>query len=583
MRGIWVAWLLAGFAALPSAATAACSVVRLAELPITMTSGYRPTVAAKINGTEAHFIADSGAAYSLISPGVAGAAGLKATAAPPEFHFGGVGGETSISLATVKDFTLAGLPIHNIQFLVGGTDTGTAGLIGQNILGFADVEYDLPHGAIRLFRSKGCGGRAMAYWSGKDGNFTEIRIRTLEEARRHTVGTVYVNGQAFQAIFDTGATRTALSRKAAERLGFKPDGPGVVEAGYGRGLGRKVTRSWAAPFASFKIGEEELKNVHLHVIDADLGDEDMLLGADFFIAHRVYVDNSAHRLFLTYTGGRIFGENARRDGETQTAAPAVAQEGEPKDAEAFARRGAVFLTERDFSRAVVDFSRAIELAPKEPRFLLQRAEAYGRSGRPFLAAADVNKALDLDPSNVSARMRRAQLRIAKGDREAALADVDAAAKAMVGPVNERMETASLYVALDRPDRAIAQLDAWIAAHPEDASLPAALNERCWARALAGIDLEKAVSDCNGALRRRPKTPAYLDSRGLARLRLGEYDRAIEDFDAALQGNPKLAWSLYGRGLARRHKGQAPAAEADFKAAAELQPGLAERARKLGID
>src|SRR4051812_43409503 len=101
------------------AADAACKVGELAKLPVTM-DGLRPMVAAKINGVEARFIADSGAFYSLISPGMAGAAGLKLTAAPPWYRLKGLGGDTSASYTKVKDLTLAGIPLHNLDFFVGG-------------------------------------------------------------------------------------------------------------------------------------------------------------------------------------------------------------------------------------------------------------------------------------------------------------------------------------------------------------------------------------------------------------------------------------------------------------------------------
>ena len=41
--------------AFPAAAGAACSVGRIAELPVTMANGYQPMVTAKINGTDVHY------------------------------------------------------------------------------------------------------------------------------------------------------------------------------------------------------------------------------------------------------------------------------------------------------------------------------------------------------------------------------------------------------------------------------------------------------------------------------------------------------------------------------------------------
>ncbi|MFX7705327.1 hypothetical protein ABTJ74_20025, partial [Acinetobacter baumannii] len=76
------------------------------------------------------------------------------------------GGDASVGVAVTKDFSLAGVAIPKIDFVVGGSDTGTAGLIGQNILGLADVEYDLPHGVVRLIKTQGCRASNLAYWAG---------------------------------------------------------------------------------------------------------------------------------------------------------------------------------------------------------------------------------------------------------------------------------------------------------------------------------------------------------------------------------------------------------------------------------
>jgi tetratricopeptide (TPR) repeat protein len=130
--------------------------------------------------------------------------------------------------------------------------------------------------------------------------------------------------------------------------------------------------------------------------------------------------------------------------------------------------------------------------------------------------------------------------------------------------------------------AIAQYDLWIAAHRGEIKFASALNSRCWARALLGQELDKALNDCNAAVRTDPKTAQFLDSRGLVWLRRGDYKKSKADYDAALSLNPKLAWSLYGRGLDQLRLGNAGAGQADLAAATALRPKIAEEAGKFGI-
>jgi hypothetical protein len=58
-----------------------------------------------------------------------------------------VGGGEKVGWVTAKSFSIAGQNLAP-SFLVGGSETGhgaAAGRLGQNILGFANVEYDLAH------------------------------------------------------------------------------------------------------------------------------------------------------------------------------------------------------------------------------------------------------------------------------------------------------------------------------------------------------------------------------------------------------------------------------------------------------
>ncbi|MGU3391352.1 hypothetical protein [Sphingomonas sp. M1A8_2b] len=80
-----------------------------------------------------------------------------------------------------------------------------------------------------------------------------------------------------------------------------------------------------------------------------------------------------------------------------------------------------------------------------------------------------------------------------------------------------------------PAAALASYDQWLRAHPQDATRAAAFNGRCWARGQLNRELGQALSDCNAALKLTPGNPAYLDSRGLIRLRRGEFDAALLDY------------------------------------------------------
>ena len=95
-------------------------------------------------------------------------------------------------------------------------------------------------------------------------------------------------------IFDTGSPFTLITDKAAARAGVKTTDPGVTPVGKAQGLDGAVN-AWVGTFKSVKVGDEEIQNGPLEIGASD-ADFDMLIGADFFLSHHVYVANSQGQL-----------------------------------------------------------------------------------------------------------------------------------------------------------------------------------------------------------------------------------------------------------------------------------------------
>jgi len=567
-------------------ASAACGVATIAELPVTMVD-MRPEVGAKINGADARFIADSGAFFNMITTPSAAEFHLRLRPAPTNIRVTGLGGSAEVTATTVAEFTLGGVSARNVDFFVGGGEMGSdaVGVLGQNVLGLADTEYDLANGVIRLMRSQGCGDYSLAYWTTTQPSILELGATT--PIARQTTATATVNGVKMRVLFDTGAATSMLSLTAAKRAGIDPKAPGVVVGGVSRGVGRRMVETWIAPVASFKIGDEEIRNTKLRLGDVWLENVDMLIGTDFFLSHRIYVAGSQRKLFFTYNGGPVFNLGATALTQAGSAAPTPSapkpdETAAPADAAGFARRGAAFAARRDFVQAIADFTRACELAPNEPSYFLQRGRARLENKQPVLAMADLDRTLVLASNDTPALLIRAQLRLAGRDNAGAIADLDASARSIEKESDARLLIADLYRRAGALGPSLAQYDLWIKAHPEDARQGMALTGRCWVRGLSGENLDRALADCDAALKRLPKSPGALDARGLVRFRQGDLDRSIADYDAALGLQPKSAWTLYGRGLAEARKGMTAQAKADIAAAAVLEPRVGQQAAARGL-
>jgi tetratricopeptide (TPR) repeat protein/predicted aspartyl protease len=565
-----------------------CDLKQLVHLRVTMVD-MTALVPVTINGEEVQLAIDSGAFYSMLSPAIAKHFKLHLAPAPSDFMFSGVNGSMQVSIATVDEFKLANLVLPRTQFLVGGTEpgAGAVGLLGQNLLGWADVEYDLANGVVRLMRAKDCAKQTLAYWTTTD-PVSVMDIEPITAASFHTLGSGFLNGKKIRVEFDTGAGFSVLSLKAAERAGIKPGAPGVEPAGSITGMGRGWVKTWIATFQSFKLGGEEIRNARLRFGDFDAGDGDLIIGADFFLSHHIYVSNAQKKLYFTYNGGPVFNLTAGKLAESAEASPAGAQDaapgpaGAPADAAGFSRRGMAFAARNDFQHALADLDRACELAPQESGYFTERGKVHRQNGQADLALADFDQALLLKATDVGALIERAEIRGGRGDSAGAKSDLDAAALATPREDQLRFELGAAYEALNQLPEAITQFDLWIAVHPEDSHLPAALINRCWARALLGKELDKALSDCTQALWADSKIDNGLNSRGLVRLRRGEYRKAISDYNDSLTQMPKGAWALYGRGLAKLHLGMNAEGQADISAATLLQPHIAETAATFGV-
>jgi tetratricopeptide (TPR) repeat protein len=344
----------------------------------------------------------------------------------------------------------------------------------------------------------------------------------------------------------------------------------------------------------------------------------MLLGADFFLSHRIYVSNKLHELFFTYNGGPVF--NLARasapkppaeppaDAAATDAAPAPAPAAaaaaaaadnatadtrehkdphEPVDAAGYSQRGNAFAARRDFEHALSDLTRACELAPDNAEYFYQRGLVYRENRQPAPAMTDFDRAIELKSDDVRFLGARAALRLDAGDKAGAIADFDAADRLAPKEANIRLSLANEYGRTDLLARAVAQYDLWIQFHHEDARLGQALDGRCRAKALQDEDLAKAQGDCSAALKLAPKGSLIyahvLEHRGFVRLRLGDYEKAIADYDDSLKLAPEDSWALYGRGIAKIRRQKTAEGQADLAAATKLSPKVGDEFARRGIN
>lgn len=75
----------------------------------------------------------------------------------------------------------------------------------------------------------------------------------------------------------------------------------------------------------------------------------------------------------------------------------------PKDTSAYLNRGLAFYKQKSYDRAVSDYDKVIELNPSESMVYFNRGDSYEKMGEIQKAIVDYQKAIDLDGNNLSAR------------------------------------------------------------------------------------------------------------------------------------------------------------------------------------
>jgi predicted aspartyl protease len=291
--------LLAAGAAEAVAADAApgCRVAKQAEVPLRGRGLMRVTPA--INGTPVTMIVDTGAQWTSLTPET-----VKRLRLPRDAWHGGphrgVATFSSNVNAVVRSFKLGGMTLENRSLSVvplsfgAATAPPVAGLLGADFLYRFDLDIDLPHRVLTLYRNAGCRLGAAA-WG------VPVRaIPLVKSAANQLTLTAILDGHPFHAIIDTGAAHSLITRPNALRAGVTAEAlqRDPVIATHGLGTGEVLMRRHV--FGELRIGPEHFRHVALIVGGRALGrgNTDMLLGLDYLAGRRVWLSYALRAMFV---------------------------------------------------------------------------------------------------------------------------------------------------------------------------------------------------------------------------------------------------------------------------------------------
>ncbi len=252
--------------------------------------GDRALVDITIDGHSAHMVLDTGAAQPILLSDAPGRLGLSiARDHAPEQRMS-YGKPFDVRFASARQIVFAGLvrDVTDLPVASGSaTEDGVDGFFSDVSLHRAD--FDLADDRVDLY----CDG-APAWTLGAD----TVNV-PLEDGPR-PIGEAFVNGQKVRVLFDTGSPISSMTLAAAKRTGVSvADAPDGTTAG----IGNTPLRAWRTRVAEIGLGGRVAHDVALQVVDKPNASVDMIAGFDFFLSHRVWIDQDARRLVVQAADG----------------------------------------------------------------------------------------------------------------------------------------------------------------------------------------------------------------------------------------------------------------------------------------
>ncbi len=242
----------------------------------------------------------------------------------------------------------------------------------------------------------------------------------------------------------------------------------------------------------------------------------------------------------------------------------IAKDG--NDREDLYARAMVWLSTKNYDKAIEDFTRCIEIAPM-PSDHNERGFCWMMKGDQEKAFADFNTAVKLDPKNASLILNRGLSYERAGDLQRAMEDFDAALAIDPQLIGAYQHRGKLRMQHGELQNAIADFDEVLKLNPNDLNY-VEHRGRCW---LALGEAGKAVADFTTIIERYPNAASPLFYRGDAYMAQGSFDKALADYQQVLQLLPENMSVLHRIGRAYRATGEIDKANENFTAALKVEP------------
>lgn len=284
-------------------ALGACSVQQRATVPLQEIQGH-VLVPVTVNGVTTHFVLDTGAERSMVTP-----------AAVQYLHLAqdkwvgttmhGIGGVVEHANANPRSLTIGDVALrrrtitHDTSLTVGAipqievAGERVSGLLGRDFLSLFDLDLDPRAGALTLNTVQGCSGPFLPWKQ------PYVAIPARQPMESAMVLPVQIDGINLQALLDTGASASLLTKRGMVRLGLTPARMAKDVGAHASGIGPRAAATHRHQFTTLRIGTELIRDPLLWAAPVRVVPfVDMLLGADWLGRHRVWISFTTSQVFV---------------------------------------------------------------------------------------------------------------------------------------------------------------------------------------------------------------------------------------------------------------------------------------------
>jgi predicted aspartyl protease len=277
-----------------------CSLSLIAQIPLKV-QDHLLVVPAGINGKWVHLVVDSGAERTTLSDAAAERLGLPHD---PRYRTRslGVGGQT-----VTTDVNLDRLVLGGVHFPVERAAVGTFklqnerglnadGLLGADILLAFDLDIDVPHGMLTLYRARQCAESAPPWTE------PAVEIPGIGARKDRLLLPIELDSVAGMAILDTGAGRNVIGADMARRMGLNEQTLAADTKIRQHGVGPNEATAYLHRFRQLRIGPtlQIAPVIAIQLSEAGIGDA--LIGEQFLQGRRVWISFRNRQVFVSRPG-----------------------------------------------------------------------------------------------------------------------------------------------------------------------------------------------------------------------------------------------------------------------------------------